>query len=89
MTHTLNLVRSPRRDEDDTSHNPLLRFARESHRPFVAPEARESTNHCARCLNADTVLCRACVDEARWRDGGLPHFRPAPELAAEPEARAA
>jgi hypothetical protein len=98
MTHSLHLAHSPHRvggsgasrpDDHDAADNPLARFARASHSAFVAPATGESTNHCAGCVNADTVLCGACIAEARWRDGGLPHFRAVSTQAAEPEARAA
>jgi hypothetical protein len=98
MTHSLHLAHFPhfeaglsasRHDHHDAADNPLARFARASHSMFVAPAASEPTNHCAGCANADTTICGACITEARWRDGGLPHFRPVSTRAAEPEARAA
>jgi hypothetical protein len=96
MLHSLNLARSPRdagrpdaSRHDDDAHNPLARFSQGSHSTFAAPAARDSTNHCAGCVNADTALCGPCIAEARWQDGGLPHFRPVSSRAAEPEARAA
>jgi hypothetical protein len=99
MTHSLHIAHSPRQaerlgaprhHEGDAQHNPLARFEQGSHNAFVAPTGSELTNHCARCMNADTALCGPCVTEANWRGGGLQHFRPVSVLAeVEREARAA